>query len=70
MEEEPEWSQPQSCSAKAADEGTAASPGGHPAASILWVSLQAVTQVSCTLSLGNGVRTQNHLINSCAHQLA
>ncbi|XP_054585705.1 rab effector MyRIP [Eptesicus fuscus] len=41
MDEEPEWSQPQSCSAKAADEGTAASPGGHPASSIPWVSLQA-----------------------------
>ncbi|XP_036189130.1 rab effector MyRIP isoform X1 [Myotis myotis] len=38
MEEEPEWSQPQSCSAKAADEGTAASPGGHPASSTRWRS--------------------------------
>lgn len=61
MEEEPEWSQPQSCSAKAADEGTAASPGGHPASSIRWVSLQAATQASCTLSPGNGVSTRNHL---------
>lgn len=42
MEEEPEWSQPQSCSAKAADEGTTASPEGHQASGgTLWVSLQA-----------------------------
>ncbi|XP_032989003.1 rab effector MyRIP isoform X2 [Rhinolophus ferrumequinum] len=37
MEEEPEWSQPQSCSAKAADEGTTASPEGHQASGgTLW----------------------------------
>ncbi|CAK6435766.1 unnamed protein product [Pipistrellus nathusii] len=38
MDEEPEWSQPQGCSVKAADEGTAASPGGHPASSVPWRS--------------------------------
>nr|KAF6335528.1 myosin VIIA and Rab interacting protein [Pipistrellus kuhlii] len=38
MDQEPEWSQPQSCSVKAADEGTAAAPGGHPASSIPWRS--------------------------------
>nr|XP_019583138.1 PREDICTED: rab effector MyRIP isoform X4 [Rhinolophus sinicus] len=42
MEEEPEWSQPQSCSAKAADEGTTASPEGHQASGgTLWQSQSA-----------------------------
>ncbi|XP_039693315.1 rab effector MyRIP [Pteropus medius] len=36
MGEEPGWSQPQSCSAKAADEGTTASAGGHRASSTFW----------------------------------
>jgi len=38
MEEEPEWSQPQSCSAEAADQGTTAPPGGPRAPSTLWQS--------------------------------
>nr|XP_060494330.1 rab effector MyRIP-like isoform X2 [Panthera onca] len=41
MGEEPEWSQPQSCSAEAADEGTAAPPGGPRAPSTLWRSQSA-----------------------------
>lgn len=36
MEEEPEWLQRQSCGAKAADEGTAASPPGLPASGTPW----------------------------------
>lgn len=51
MEEEPEWLQPQSCRAEAADQGTTAPPGDPRAPSILWVSPQAVparpAQVSC-----------------------
>ncbi|XP_048956086.1 rab effector MyRIP isoform X5 [Canis lupus dingo] len=38
MEEEPEWSQPQSSSAEAADEGIMAPPGGPQAPSTLWRS--------------------------------
>ncbi|XP_077929446.1 rab effector MyRIP [Halichoerus grypus] len=38
VEEEPEWSQPQSCSAEAADQGTTAPPGGPRAPSTLWQS--------------------------------
>lgn len=38
MDEEPEWSQLQGCSVKAAEEGTAAPPGGHPASSTPWRS--------------------------------
>ncbi|XP_004419599.1 PREDICTED: rab effector MyRIP isoform X1 [Ceratotherium simum simum] len=41
VEEEPEWSQPQSCSAKVADEGTTASAGGHRASATLWRSQSA-----------------------------
>ncbi|XP_014715128.2 rab effector MyRIP isoform X1 [Equus asinus] len=41
VEEEPEWSQPQSCSAKVAGEGTRASPGGHQASTTLWRSQSA-----------------------------
>lgn len=42
MEEEPDWSQPQSCRAKAAGEGTTASPGGHQASSgTFWHSQSA-----------------------------
>ncbi|XP_059878290.1 rab effector MyRIP isoform X2 [Delphinus delphis] len=41
VEEEPEWPQPQSCSAKAADEGTTASPGGHRASTTFWRSQSA-----------------------------
>ncbi|XP_069329580.1 rab effector MyRIP isoform X2 [Eulemur rufifrons] len=40
-EEEPEWPQPQSCSAKAADEGTTVPPGGHGASATLWRSQSA-----------------------------
>ncbi|XP_045858991.1 rab effector MyRIP isoform X2 [Meles meles] len=36
MEEEPEWSQPQSCMAQAADQGTATPPGGPRAPCTLW----------------------------------
>ncbi|CAK7311847.1 Rab effector MyRIP [Vulpes lagopus] len=38
MEEEPEWSQPQSSSAEAADEGIMAPPGGPQVPSTLWRS--------------------------------
>ncbi|XP_026952960.1 rab effector MyRIP [Sagmatias obliquidens] len=41
VEEEPEWPQPQSCSAKAADEGTTAYPGGHRASTTFWRSQSA-----------------------------
>ncbi|XP_065740736.1 rab effector MyRIP isoform X2 [Phocoena phocoena] len=41
VEEGPEWPQPQSCSAKAADEGTTASPGGHHASTTFWRSQSA-----------------------------
>ncbi|XP_012500423.1 PREDICTED: rab effector MyRIP isoform X4 [Propithecus coquereli] len=40
-EEEPEWPQPQSCSAKTADEGTTVPPGGHGASATLWPSQSA-----------------------------
>ncbi|XP_008061893.1 rab effector MyRIP, partial [Carlito syrichta] len=39
--EEPEWPQPQSCSAKAADEGTSVPPGAHRAPATLWRSQSA-----------------------------
>ncbi|KAM9075029.1 rab effector MyRIP isoform 2-T2 [Megaptera novaeangliae] len=45
VEEEPEWPQPQSCRAKAADEGTTASPGGHRASTTSWRS-QSVFSLS------------------------
>ncbi|XP_044945122.1 rab effector MyRIP isoform X3 [Mustela putorius furo] len=41
MEEEPEWLQPQSCMAKAADGGTATPPGGPRAPYTLWQSQSA-----------------------------
>ncbi|XP_032201458.1 rab effector MyRIP isoform X5 [Mustela erminea] len=41
MEEEPEWLQPQSCMAKAADGGTATPPGGPQAPYTLWQSQSA-----------------------------
>ncbi|XP_067610113.1 rab effector MyRIP [Pseudorca crassidens] len=41
VEEEPEWPQHQSCSAKAADEGTTASPGGRRASTTFWRSQSA-----------------------------
>ncbi|XP_059966061.1 rab effector MyRIP isoform X2 [Mesoplodon densirostris] len=41
VEEELEWPQPQSCSAKAADEGTTASPGGHRTSTTFWRSQSA-----------------------------
>ncbi|XP_053456139.1 rab effector MyRIP isoform X2 [Nycticebus coucang] len=40
-EEEPEWPQPQSCSVKAADEGTTVPPGGCRASATLWRSQSA-----------------------------
>ncbi|XP_073667162.1 rab effector MyRIP isoform X2 [Tursiops truncatus] len=41
VEEEPEWPQHQSCSAKAADEGTTASLGGRRASTTFWRSQSA-----------------------------
>lgn len=41
VEDKPEWPQPQSCGAKAADEGTTASPGGPQASTTFWVSPHA-----------------------------
>ncbi|XP_012663468.1 rab effector MyRIP isoform X2 [Otolemur garnettii] len=40
-EEEPAWPQPQSCSVKAADEGTTVPPGGCRASATLWRSQSA-----------------------------
>lgn len=37
-EDEPEWPQPQSCGAEAADAGTTAAPGGPQASTTFWVS--------------------------------
>ncbi|XP_020140717.2 rab effector MyRIP isoform X2 [Microcebus murinus] len=41
VEEEPEWPQPQSCSAKAPDEGTTVGLGGRRASATLWRSQSA-----------------------------
>ncbi|XP_023972811.1 rab effector MyRIP isoform X2 [Physeter macrocephalus] len=54
VEEEPEWPQPQSCSAKAADEGTTASPGGHRASTAFWRS-----QSAFSLSREDALRTSS-----------
>ncbi|XP_057562802.1 rab effector MyRIP isoform X2 [Hippopotamus amphibius kiboko] len=54
MEEEAEWPQPQSCSAKAADEGTTASPGGHRASTTFWQS-----QSAFSLSREDALRTSS-----------
>ncbi|KAM5233434.1 rab effector MyRIP isoform 2-T12 [Hipposideros larvatus] len=55
MDEEPEWSQPPSCSAKAADEGTTASPGGHQASGgTLWRS-----QSAFSLTKGEALKTSS-----------
>ncbi|XP_066900660.1 rab effector MyRIP isoform X2 [Kogia breviceps] len=54
VEEEPEWPQPQSCSAKAADEGTTASPGGHHASTAFWRS-----QSAFSLSREDALRTSS-----------
>ncbi|KAB0362623.1 hypothetical protein FD754_006779, partial [Muntiacus muntjak] len=52
VEDEPEWPQPQSCGAKAADEGTTASPGGPQASTTFWRS-----QSAFSLSRGDALRT-------------
>uniref|UniRef100_A0A5G2QQ36 Myosin VIIA and Rab interacting protein n=1 Tax=Sus scrofa TaxID=9823 RepID=A0A5G2QQ36_PIG len=54
MEEEPEWPQPQSCSTKAADEGTTAFPGSHQASTTLWRS-----QSAFSLSREDALRTSS-----------
>ncbi|XP_043742555.1 rab effector MyRIP [Cervus elaphus] len=52
VEDDPEWPQPQSCRAKAADEGTTASPGGPQASTTFWRS-----QSAFSLSREDALRT-------------